>query len=190
MHAMNGDNSSDRWVAAILLDQFELNFSALADEFRNELGADHHIAVSVDRSVKEFKRHFRKILAFDEQHRKTALDAIISALQLSAAIAARPKILAGLIGVLHSAQTEPARAARKRDDIQEIVVRETEKLWKLKPSFKGNPGRTAKEIFEAVVTAIKALPKPPKGWEIAGLSDPEKQRKFIEAIRKRVARIK
>lgn len=116
---MDADNLRDPAVTAILLHRCELPFSNLADEFRNDPAIDNNIKESVDRSVKEFKRLFRRILAFDQEQRKTALDACGSALLLGAMMAIRPRILNGAIGVINKVRLRAAHTSR--EPIQQII---------------------------------------------------------------------
>lgn len=128
--------------------------------------------------------NFGKIIRIKEDKlRNSIFEALKSALFVSSYDAGGPVARQRL----DRARTERARAARKRNDIQEIVAREAKELWKRKPKFKGNSGGTANEICDAVVAAIGLLPKQPKGWVIAGVTDLERKRKLIEAIRKRIS---
>jgi hypothetical protein len=190
MHAMDADNPIDPATVAILLHQFEHSFLAVANEIRNDPEINDDIKKSVDQKANEFKRHFRMILAFHAEQRKTAFDALRSAFSLGALMAMRPQVLNGVIRILNDARTQPARKARRKDNFQEIIERNARKLWKRKPSFEGNNEGTANEIYTLVIKEVNALDRIPKGWKINDPADSNEKNRAIGRISKRISRIR
>ena len=84
--------------------------------------------------------------------------------------------------------TEKARKARRRDDIQIIIVEESEELWKKKPKLRENTLNTAREIHEKVINKVSKLETPQPSLKQS--DDTKLQRKQIELIRKRLERAK
>jgi hypothetical protein len=105
------------------------------------------------------------------------------------------------IGAYHpdAPRTPPTRAAikkrmrathagRRRDEFQEIVCREVKELWDRRKDLKGDFVATAREICDAIAAEIPRLPKPPKGYETADLTDRKTRDRLKDLLRHRVAK--
>ena len=90
----------------------------------------------------------------------------------------------------HHQHTKPAINARKKAwGVQELIERLAHDLWSRKPSYKGNPNHTAKEIQPSFNREIAQLEKIPKAWQPADLANKASVKREIERIRKRVAKM-
>lgn len=90
----------------------------------------------------------------------------------------------------HHQHTKPAIDSRKKaGGVQELIERLANDLWSRKPSYKGNPRGTAKEIQPSFNREIAQLEKIPKAWQPADSEKPDSVKKEIDRIRKRIAKM-
>ena len=137
--------------------------------------------------AKLFVHYFGEVIATTSSElREAAFKAIVSAMYVSAYYAGGPRALERVKRDINKDRVQPAQAARRRDDIQEIIDRHSRELWRRKPLFEGNRGGTATQIYDAVRVEIGTLPQVPKAWVFNGHNDPAAQKSEIERIRKRV----
>jgi len=185
---MAEDISDNRWYWASLLIELDQTLDRLADEYRNELGARDPIVTSIDQRVQTFKRQLHALVDLDDNKQRTATaTAIVSALWIGAAMASCPNILNGVTKLVRAAGTKPARAARQRSDIQEIIDNHANALWKRKPSLKTNQRQTAIQIYDGVAANIDSVRCIPKWWASQPSEVPQQTKsRRIEAIRKRI----
>jgi hypothetical protein len=118
-----------------------------------------------------------------------ASQALRSALFVGAYYPGSPKALERLKSELDKSRMEKPRAARRKDNVQEVVKRKARELWRRQPSFKGNNGGTANRIHEAVLAEIGTWPITPTGWKPINLNDLDAKKKALWKISKRVARV-
>ncbi len=86
--------------------------------------------------------------------------------------------------------TKPASNARKTaGGINELLEKLAKNLWSRKPTYKGNPTGTAKEIQSDFNQETASWKKTPKKWEPADSENPGSVKKEIERIRKRIAKM-
>jgi hypothetical protein len=137
-----------------------------------------------------FLRNFEKILASNDRPQKeTALRAVASALALSYYHGGSPRILREAKKEFDYEQGAPARTARIRPDINEIIERHALALWNRSPKFKGKHNSTANAIYYDVYAEIGRLPNLPKSWIIQNDGDAKEMERAIGRISKRLARM-
>jgi hypothetical protein len=91
-------------------------------------------------------------------------------------------------GTANKKRMRASHAGRRRDEFQEIVCREVKGLWDRRKDLKGDFVATAREICDAVAAEIPGLPKPPKGYETADLTDRKTRDRLKDLLRHRVAK--